>query len=197
MKIYDISQELTGSSVYPGDPCPEIRRIVSVDRGDSYNMSVISMCAHNGTHVDAPYHFFNDGKTVEDLEIDKTVGMAYVAECGEAVTAKDANDILLKAKSALPESAKRILLKGKTVLSSEGARAFAAAGVCLVGNESQSVGPVDSPMEVHKILLGNEVVLLEGIRLFDVPEGVYLLCAAPISVKGGDGAPCRALLIEI
>ena len=66
----------------------------------------------------------------------------------------------------------------------------------LIGNESQTVGPEDAPMEVHKILLGADVVLLEGIRLSDVPEGVYFLNAAPLCLGGADGAPCRAILAE-
>ena len=65
----------------------------------------------------------------------------------------------------------------------------------MLGNESQSVGPEDAPMEVHVILLSAEVVLLEGIRLSEVPEGVYFLNAAPLNLAGSDGSPCRAILI--
>lgn len=65
----------------------------------------------------------------------------------------------------------------------------------LLGNESQTVGPEDAPMEVHVILLGAGVILLEGIRLKDVSEGVYLLNAAPLNLSGADGSPCRAVLI--
>ena len=74
---------------------------------------------------------------------------------------------------------------------------FADAGVLLVGNESQTVGPENAPMKVHLILLGAEVVLLEGIRLAKVPEGVYLLNAAPLNLGGADGAPCRAILLDM
>ena len=69
-------------------------------------------------------------------------------------------------------------------------------GIRLYGNESQTVGPEDAPKEVHLIMLGAEVVLLEGIRLAEVPDGVYLLDAAPINLGGADGAPCRAILID-
>ena len=65
----------------------------------------------------------------------------------------------------------------------------------LLGNESQSVGPVDSPMEVHIILLGSNIVLLEGINLKNVNEGKYYLCAQPLNIKGIEGSPCRAILI--
>ena len=74
---------------------------------------------------------------------------------------------------------------------------FADAGVYLIGNESQTVGPENAPMQVHLILLGAEVVLLEGIRLGEVPEGTYLLNAAPLNLGGSDGAPCRAVLMDM
>ena len=65
----------------------------------------------------------------------------------------------------------------------------------MLGNESQTVGPEDAPMEVHLILLGAGVILLEGIRLAEVTEGVYFLSAAPLNLAGADGSPCRAILI--
>ena len=76
-------------------------------------------------------------------------------------------------------------------------KAFAEAGIVLYGNESQTVGPEDAPAAVHRLLLGKEIVLLEGIRLREVPEGVYLLFAAPLNLAGAEGAPCRAVLIEL
>ena len=90
----------------------------------------------------------------------------------------------------------RILLKGNVVVSYEAAREFNHFGVLLVGNESQTVGPEDAPMQVHLELLSNEVVLLEGIDLSNVPEGDYFLYAAPLNLGGADGAPCRAVLIR-
>ncbi len=82
-------------------------------------------------------------------------------------------------------------------MTTEGAEVFAKAGIKLFGNESQTVGPEDAPMAVHLIMLGAEVVLLEGIRLADVPAGSYLLDSAPINLGGSDGAPCRAILIKL
>ena len=73
---------------------------------------------------------------------------------------------------------------------------FAEAKIDLVGNESQTVGPEDGPMPVHKVLLGANIVLLEGIRLSGVKEGVYFLSAAPLSLLDSDGAPCRAVLVK-
>ena len=91
--------------------------------------------------------------------------------------------------------AKRILIKGAAEISSEAAKVFASSGILLLGNESQTVGPEDEPMEVHLILLGANIILLEGIRLEQVSEGVYFLNAAPLNLSGADGSPCRAVLI--
>ena len=195
MKIYDISQEVFSCQVFPGDPVPEKKLITSIENGDSYNLSEFRMCAHNGTHIDAPFHFLNDGKTVDAICLEACVGMAYLAEHQGIFSGDDALKTLEKAKEQNPEAAKRILIKGNAVVSSEAAKVFAASGILLLGNESQTVGPEDAPMEVHLILLGADVILLEGIRLKDVSEGVYLLNAAPLNLAGADGSPCRAVLI--
>lgn len=196
MKIYDISQELFDCVVFPGDPAPVREKLSSMEEGALYNLTALSMCAHNGTHIDAPYHFIKDGKTVEELPLSKMVGWAYVTQENGLLSAEDARRILEDAATAHPEAAKRILLGGKVTVTEEAAHVFAEAEIDLLGNESQTVGPEDAPMQVHLTLLGREVVLLEGIRLRDVPTGVYLLSAAPISLAGSDGAPCRAILLS-
>lgn len=197
MKIYDISQELFSCVVFPGDPAPVKTTLNSMAKGDLYNLTSFSMCAHNGTHIDAPFHFINDGKTVDELALSKVIGMAYVADFDGVLSADDAVAVLMKASDLSTEAANRILLKGNTTVSLEAAKVFSDAKIDLIGNESQTVGPEDSPMAVHKVLLGAEVVLLEGVRLAHVPEGVYLLNAAPINLEGSDGAPCRAVLIDL
>lgn len=195
MKIYDISQEAFGCQVYPGDPTPKKRVISSMEKGDLYNLTAFSMCAHNGTHIDAPFHFIKDGKTVDSVSLDTFIGMAYVAEYNGIVSADDATEILEKAKKQNSEAAKRILIKGDAEVSAEAAKVFAESNILLLGNESQTVGPENAPMEVHLILLGAGAVLLEGIRLAEVSEGVYFLNAAPLNLSGADGSPCRAILI--
>ncbi len=197
MKIYDISQEVFSCEVFPGDIAPEKEENLRIERGDLYNLTSFRMCAHNGTHIDAPFHFHKDGKSVEALALEKVIGFACVVEHQGNVTAKDAKMILKISEKAKPESMKRILLKGAAVVLTEAASVFADAGIDLLGVESQSVGPEEAPVEVHKILLGADVVLLEGIRLNEVVEGVYFLNAAPLSLAGSDGAPCRAILIEL
>ncbi len=196
MKIYDISQELFTCAVYPGDTVPASVAVRRTARGDSYNLTDLSLCAHNGTHVDAPFHFFGDGKTVEQIPLEKTVGACFVASHTGALSAADAARILATAKAASDQAAwRRILLKGDVTVTEAAAEALAAAGIDLIGVESQSVGDENAPMAVHKILLSREVVLLEGIRLGGVPEGVYFLSAAPLKLGGADGAPCRAILV--
>ena len=190
MKIYDISQEVFSCSVYPGDPKPEKQMLCSTAAGDVYNLTAFSMCAHNGTHIDAPFHFLPEGKTMERLPLDAFVGDCFVARHQGDVTAEDARTILVKAVGA-----ERILIAGDVTVTEEAAQVFARSGIKLLGNEGQSVGPADAPMAVHKILLSREIVLLEGILLSDVPEGRYFLSAAPLNLAGADGAPCRAYLI--
>ena len=194
MKIIDISQEVFSCNVYPGDPQPTFERVVTIDKGDEYNMSTLSMCVHNGTHIDAPFHFLNDGNTVEQIPLEYFVGTCYVVQRDGELTASDVESIMLEAKEH--NAAQRILIGGNVTVTSEAAKVFADNGIKLIGNEGVSIGPVDAPMEVHKILLSANVVLLEGIVLKDVPEGVYFLNAAPLNLAEFDGSPCRAYLIK-
>ena len=191
MRIYDISQEVFSCAVYPGDPSPEKQILSATAAGDLYNLTAFSMCAHNGTHIDAPFHFLPGGKTVEQMPLETFVGDCYVARHRGNVTAADAKHILEKSGGA-----ERILLAGKITVTEEAAHIFAAAGIRLLGNEGQSVGPEDAPMAVHLALLKRGVALLEGIVLTDIPAGRYFLSAAPLNLAGADGAPCRAILIE-
>lgn len=192
MKIYDISQELFGCAVYPGDPQPERFVTLSIKNGDVCNLTAFKMCAHNGTHVDAPFHFYADGKTIDQVDLDRFIGWAYVAEHEGDISADDAKNILKAANGC-----ERILVKGKAVVTKEAAQVFAQAGIKLFGNESQTVGPIDAPKEVHLIMLGAEIVLLEGIRLEKVPAGKYFLNAVPLNLGGADGSPCRATLLKM
>ncbi len=196
MKLYDISQEIFSCDIYKGDPRPEKKILCSMNSGELYNLTAFSMCAHNGTHIDAPSHFLKDGDSIDEIPLYKTVGCAAVISHKGDISALDAESLLKEAEKKSPEAAKRILIKGDAKVTADAARVFAASGIYLIGTETQSVGPMDAPMEVHKILLSEKVVLLEGIRLSDVPDGIYFLSAAPIDLGGCDGAPCRAVLID-
>lgn len=195
--IYDISQPVFGCAIFPGDPSPEKTTLSRLEDGEVCNLTAFSMCAHNGTHVDAPLHFLKDGKGVGAVSLEKFVGPAYVGSVEGEVGANEAGDLLAKAKKAYSGAERRILIKGNATVTQESAEVFAEAGIDLVGNESQTVGPVDAPMAVHLALLSAEVVLLEGIRLSGVPDGAYLLNAAPLNLGDADGAPCRAILMDL
>ena len=192
--LIDISQEVFSCRTYPGDPLPERRTLMQTAQGDVCNLTAFSMCAHNGTHIDAPFHFLQEGKTVDQLGLVPFAGKCYVARHTGDLTAADAAEICAKAGHAGARD--RILIGGDMTVTAEAAGVFAAAGILLIGNESQTVGPSDAPKEVHLILHGAGVVLLEGIVLKDVPEGVYFLSAAPLNLGGCDGSPCRAFLID-
>ena len=191
LNVIDISQEVLSSEVYPGDPMPKAERTKGMDAGECYNLS---MCAHNGTHIDAPFHFIKDGKTVDELPCSNFVGACFVFRFDGEMTAEDAKVFIAKATEA--GAGERILFAGDTVVTPEAAQVFAGAGVKLLGNEGQTVGPKNAPMEVHLILLEAEVVLLEGVVLTDVSEGKYFLSALPLNLAGFDGSPCRAYLAE-
>lgn len=189
MKLYDITQELFHGRVYPGDLVPSYDRVSDMTNGDVYNLTNLSMGAHNATHVDAPFHFYENGKTIERLDLIRCIGPCSVIEldsCGEEVLRKK-----------LEACQKRLLVKGNTEITLEMARVFNEYGILLVGVESQSVGAEQAPMPVHLELLGREVVLLEGICLEEVAPGDYFLFAPPIKLGGCDGAPCRAVLMEL
>ena len=203
MKLYDISQDVFTCAVYPGDPSPERITLMTIDGGAPCNVTALNMCAHNGTHVDAPYHFIEDGKTIDKMPLESYVGWACVIAHEGDITGDNVHSILESAlkmdldRGLNGEARRRLLIKGDATLSEEAAKVLAGRSILLYGNESQTVGPLDAPMAVHLILLGAQITLLEGIRLKNVPEGVYLLSAAPLNLGGADGAPCRAVLMEM
>lgn len=194
MRVIDISQEVLSCNVYEGDPTPSSEKIMDMKKGELYNLSVFSMCAHNGTHIDAPLHFIDNGRAVNEIPLEYFVGECFVAEENGDIFKADALRIIERARELSAQ--KRILIKGKATVTEEAAHTFADAGVLLLGSESQSVGPLDSPMKVHQILLSKNIVLLEGIVLKNVQEGRYILNSAPLNIEGIEGSPCRAILIE-
>lgn len=189
MKIYDISQEVFSCAVYPGDIAPTCERVKDYSLGDVYALSNFSMCAHNGTHIDAPRHFIDGGKTVDELELESFVGKCRVVSLGGEVTSE-------KLEGLICGGDEMICLRGDGVVTEDGAEYLISRGVRLIGVEGQSVSDYDAPARVHAMLLRQGIVILEGIRLDGVPDGEYLLISAPIKLGGCDGAPCRAILID-
>lgn len=188
MKIYDITQELFGGKVYPGDPSPEFERVLKISEGAVCNLTRMTLSVHNGTHLDAPYHFYEDGKTVEQLELHRCVGPCSVVD----LAGRSEEEL----EQILSGCRERLLIKGDTTITLELAKLINQHHIELVGVEGQSVGPIEAPKEVHLELLKEEVVILEGLVLKDIPEGEYFLSAAPLKLGGCDGAPCRAILLS-
>ncbi|MBQ9964024.1 MAG: cyclase family protein [Clostridia bacterium] len=190
MKLIDITRELMKSPVYPGDPAPQVQALSRVSMGDPCNTGAVSMCLHNGTHMDAPRHFFNEGEAIDRVSLDSCIGECVVLEC---------NGLLLgdRAEELLPYLKKRVLFKGDVQLTPSAAFVLSDAGVLLLGVEQPSVAPPEYTAEVHRQLLQSGMVLLENLDLSEATVGeTYLLMAAPVKIAGADGAPVRAVLAE-
>lgn len=189
MTIYDLSQKFFASRVYPGDPIPVYQEVMRIDNGNICNLSSVSACVHNSTHLDAPFHFINNGDGIDKIPLEKCIGYCNVIECYGEITGRIACDITQKIRY------RKILLKGENEITEEAARVFSKHGIEFIGVEDITVGNQITGPLIHKILLGAGVVIAEGLVMTDVREGKYFLVAAPIKYEGLDGAPCRPILI--
>lgn len=170
----DISLPLTdGMPHWPGDP--EVR--IAAFEQDGVHLTTLSMCAHTGTHLDAPRHYFPAGATIDQMPPEAAIGPARVVETLE---------------NAGP--GERILLKG-AIPTLEEARRLALSGVRLLGVESLSAGPEGAEGDqIHRLLLAAGVWILEGLDLSQAARGEYELICLPLRIAGADGAPARAFL---
>ncbi len=190
--------------VYEGDPGVEIAPRLEIARGDTANVSLLSMGSHTGTHVDAPAHFIEGGATVEALPLDSLIGPALVAEvgCERLIGRRDLEPLPLGSQSRLLLKTRNSALwaagdfsRDFVALDLEGARHLTERGLRLIGIDYLSIEAFHSPGHpVHRHLLGAGVVILEGLDLSRVAPGVYELVCLPLPVRGIDGAPCRAVL---
>ncbi len=209
MTLYDISLTYTEDlPTWPGDPTIQLKQISSIEDGEMANVTHLSMCAHSGTHVDAPDHFLGNGKTVESIPLELMVGPAAVVEilAEGTITAAD----LISAQ--IPEGTKRILLKtansevwaaGNMVFQEdfiapdgEAAKYLVELGVEVIGVDYLSVAPFTDPEPTHKTLLEAGVLIIEGLDLSGVEPGEYTLYCLPLKIGGADGAPARVLLMD-
>jgi len=204
MKIHDITVDLSEElTVFPGDPRLRIEPVTALVRGDATNVSRISMSTHSGTHLDPPRHFNDDGLSVDQLPLSLLVGNALLAEVKgtKAIGRAELEQLPLR-------GAERLLLKTDnsrlwdlpgfsgdySYLTPDGAFHLVETGVKLVGIDYLSIERLDGGGEVHRLLLDNGVVILEGLNLKDVTAGSYELICLPLKIRGGDGAPVRAIL---
>ena len=211
MTIYDISLTISPNlPIWPGDPALELEQIESMDKGAHANVTRLSAAVHLGTHVDAPHHFLNDGRTVDNLPLDVLTGPCYVTQLPdgiEAITAEvlDRTEITSEMKRVLFGTRNSHLwAKGITefqtdfvAITDDGAEWLVDRGVQLVGVDYLSVAPYGDSVPTHTILLKAGVVIVEGLNLSKIVRGFYDLYCLPLKIAGSDGAPARAILIQL
>ncbi len=207
-KILDISLTLSNSTInFPSDPKVEIKRIV--DNG--IRISKISLCTHSGTHVDAPFHFIKGGNSIDKVPLSTLVGSSIVLDFSDvdeidkkALKAKysrynfDEKIVLFKTRnSILYESGK--FTEDYVYLTEDGAEFLVEKKIKAVGIDYLSIEKLGNFKEgiVHKILLSERIPIIEGLYLRNVEEGEYFFVCLPIKIKDGDGAPARAVLIQL
>ena len=203
MKIIDISRRLeNGMPVWPGDTPFHYEVSWSKAESGSANVGSLSMSTHTGTHVDAPFHFDDNGKRIIELDLELYIGPVRVFDMKgkESIGAKDLENLDLG-------GFKRVLFR---TLSWQNPAEFpeeiphleadlgpflAEKGIRLIGVDVPSVDPIDSKdLDAHHSLNNNGIHILESILLDDVEPGDYELIALPLSLVEGDGSPVRAVL---
>jgi arylformamidase len=208
-RFHDISLPISERLItYPGDPPIEFRPHARIDDGDDANVTRLALGSHTGTHVDAPHHFIDGGRTVDALPLDVLIGPAVVGVIPDHVTAIGADDL----RRAGVRGEARVLLRtrnsrllGQDVfsedfayLTGEAADYLIAEGARLVGLDYLSVEAFDADEPVvHRKLLERDIIILEGADLRDVPAGRYELLCLPLRLDSLDGAPARAVLREL
>ena len=210
MKILDISVELSPAMVrWEGDAPMRIRQVLDLDAGDPYNLSEIEMSVHQGSHMDAPHHFLHEGAMIEDFPLERLIGetqVLAVPDEAESITAEVLQTLGIK------EGIKRLLFKTRNSqfwktdphdyredfvsLSLDGADHLISLGVELVGIDYLSISPADDFRPVHTRLMENGIAIVETLDLSEVPAGFYTLICLPLKLKGVEGAPVRAVLLQ-
>ncbi len=210
MRVYDITLTITPDlPTWPGDQPVVMERVEKIEDGGASNITCITMSAHTGTHVDAPYHFLADGETVEHMSLKTLTGRAYVLALPdvERITA----EVLENAE--IPPRTRRVLFKTKNseywaqgerefqrdyvALSADGAEYLVDKGVRLVGIDYLSIAPFQATRPTHEILLKAGVVIVEGLNLSKIEPGRYTFYCLPLKLGHSDGAPARVILVGV
>jgi arylformamidase len=209
MKIYDVSLSISPEMVvWPSDPAVQLERASSMDAGAHANVSRLACGVHTGTHVDAPHHFLNDGRTVEGLSLEILTGPAQVVHIPDEAPVVT-GEVLERA--GVPAGTARLLLKTRNSqfwqsgsrefhadfvgVNEDGADWIVRHGVKLIGIDYLSISPYKHSVEPHQALLKPGLVILEGLDLSAVSPGAYMLYCLPLKLVGSDGAPARTILV--
>ena len=211
MPIYhDITVPISPNTPgWPGDAPIEVESTSSIARGATCNVSRLCFSSHAATHIDAPFHFIRDGGRLDEMPLETLIGPAWVAHFPD-LDSIDASDLRA---AAIPRDTSRLLLKTRnSELWAAGHREFVTdfvhitpqaaewlvdRGMRLIGTDYLSIQEFGAAEPLtHRILLGNEVVILEGVNLSGIHPGPYHLICLPLLVPGCDGAPARVVLVE-
>jgi arylformamidase len=193
--------------VYEGDAPLKFDFLKDMRRGDNLTLSVYSLGAHSGTHIDAPMHFVANGAPIDLVALDPLIGAARVIDIPDTVRAIDATEL----NRHDWRSAKRVLFRTRSTLrgwmdspqfhrdfayiAPDAAQLLADAGVLLVGVDYISAEQFGAPApRTHQILLGRRIPIVEGLDLRPVQAGDYDVIVLPLKVAGHEGAPARAIL---
>jgi arylformamidase len=210
MKIFDVSLTIReGMAVWPGENPVILNRRTKIEEGAHANVSFLSLGAHTGTHVDAPFHFIADGSKVDEMPLEVLIGPVQVVEVPDAVIVINA-EVLAGLKIA--DEPKRILFKTSNshywdLDTDEFQTAFVGIdlsaseelvkrGMILVGIDYLSASPYKISKPTHDELLGAQMIIIEGLDLRKVQAGFYTLYCLPLKLHGADGAPARVILIQ-
>jgi arylformamidase len=205
MKLIDVTVPLDASlPTYPGNTPFSLEAIKRITRGDSSNVSTLHLSAHAGTHVDAPYHFFNDRPGADALSLDLLLGRTRVVEISSrsGIGAAQLADLDLSDDLRVLFKTSNSRLWGSTEfhqdfvgVTASGAEHLIARGIKVVGVDYLSVEEFKSPgAPAHHVLLGGGAIVIEGLNLRDVEPGIYDMLCLPLRVVGADGAPARVVL---
>jgi arylformamidase len=189
---------------YPGDPVVSVERELDIDRGDEATVSRVNMCAHSGTHVDAPAHFCAGGKTIDDIPFGAIIGKARVIEVHDHKSIKPsalegydigAGEILLFKTRNSRLWKKKDFSRDFVHLSTEAAILLAQRKVSTVGIDYLSIGGFEgNEAEVHRILLEASVWIIEGLDLSAASAGMCDFICLPLRIAGCEAAPARAII---
>ncbi|MGA2613863.1 MAG: cyclase family protein [Spirochaetia bacterium] len=206
-RIVDLSQEIYHQApTFPWDPkCGVI--VHNTVESIGFNVTQLCMSAHQGTHVDAPYHFLDDGLTVDRIPAEVFVGDAILIDARykkpkELLTQQD----LQGREAAITRGSRVVIMTGWDEvfpdrrylidfpsLSKDLADWLASKRIALLGVDFPSLSLPDGPY-VHRSLLGAGVVIIEGLcHLKEIRAEKFYLIAAPLKIRGRDGSPVRAL----
>jgi len=207
-KLVDISMPLNAlTPIWPGSPGFSSRSHLSLAAGDIANATLLGLDAHCGTHVDAPLHFVPAGATIDEVGLTALIGSALVVD----VSGSKAIDAGTLDACAIRDGTERLLLRTDNAsrpgtdngrfhedyvgLLPDAAQWVVRRGIRLVGIDYLSIQRYEDPPDVHEILLGAGVLILEGIDLRTVTPGRWTLICLPLRVTGIEAAPARAVLL--